>query len=150
MKRGEWSFVDAGKWLSEILSGLRDPEGLDAGGCSGDFRGTLRHYQETGHNWLWFLSSLGLGACLADDMGLGKTIQVLSVLLAMKGENKKARQTVAPRGSRVAPGQLEGGDETIRPDPRGPFRPPLGIGQGSARPPSAGTRAGPWRRRTWS
>jgi len=80
----EWSFVDAGKWLSEVLSGLREPGGLTTGRRSKEFRGTLRSYQETGHNWLWLLSSLGLGACLADDMGLGKTIQVLSLLLAIK------------------------------------------------------------------
>ncbi|MFH1732474.1 MAG: DEAD/DEAH box helicase [Planctomycetota bacterium] len=85
----EWSFVNAGTWLSDVLSGLRDPEALAAGGQSRDFRGTLRPYQETGHNWLWFLSQLGLGACLADDMGLGKTIQVLSLLLALK-ENKES------------------------------------------------------------
>jgi len=86
--RREWSFVDAGKWLSDVLSGLRDPAGLAASGRNKDFRGTLRHYQETGHNWLWFLSSLGLGACLADDMGLGKTVQVLSLLLALKRSGK--------------------------------------------------------------
>ncbi len=80
----EWAFIGAGEWLSDILSGMRDPDGLVSGGRSKDFRGTLRHYQETGHNWLWFLSNLGLGACLADDMGLGKTIQVLSLLLALK------------------------------------------------------------------
>jgi non-specific serine/threonine protein kinase len=80
----EWSHVDAGAWLSDVLSGLRDPQGLTAGGHSEDFRGTLRHYQETGHRWLRFLSSLGLGACLADDMGLGKTIQVLALLLSLK------------------------------------------------------------------
>lgn len=84
----EWSFVDAGKWLSGILSGLRNPEGLVSIRHSRDFRGTLRPYQETGHNWLWFLSHLGLGACLADDMGLGKTVQVLSLLLALKEEKK--------------------------------------------------------------
>ncbi|MFQ5329837.1 MAG: DEAD/DEAH box helicase [Thermodesulfobacteriota bacterium] len=83
----EWSFVDAGSWLSDILSGLRNPDGLVSGGCSKDFNGTLRHYQESGHNWLWFLSNLGLGACLADDMGLGKTIQVLSLLLSLKEEH---------------------------------------------------------------
>jgi len=85
----EWSFVDSGKWLSDVLSGLRDPGGLTSGGRSKNFRGTLRDYQETGHNWLWFLANLGLGACLADDMGLGKTIQVLSLLLTLK-ENKGA------------------------------------------------------------
>jgi non-specific serine/threonine protein kinase len=79
-----WSFVDAGKWLSDILSGLRNPEGLVSGGIGRNFHGLLRHYQEIGANWLWFLSNLGLGACLADDMGLGKTVQVLSFLLALK------------------------------------------------------------------
>ena len=34
--------------------------------------------------WLYLLSRLGFGACLADDMGLGKTIQVLALLLVLK------------------------------------------------------------------
>ena len=80
----EWSFVDAGKWLTGILAGLRDPAGLTLAKRNKDLRGTLRSYQQIGSNWLWFLSNLGLGACLADDMGLGKTIQVLSLLLVLK------------------------------------------------------------------
>jgi non-specific serine/threonine protein kinase len=64
----EWAFVDAGQWLSDILSGLRDPHQLASGSRSLNFNGTLRPYQEVGHNWLWFLASLGLGACLADDI----------------------------------------------------------------------------------
>jgi hypothetical protein len=84
----EWSFVHAGAWLSEVLSGLRDPGRLEAGIRDNGFRGTLRPYQEIGHKWLWLLANLGLGACLADDMGLGKTIQVLSLLLALKGDGK--------------------------------------------------------------
>jgi non-specific serine/threonine protein kinase len=80
----EWSFIGAGKWLSDVLSGLRDPDGLVSCGRIADFHGTLRPYQEVGLKWLWFLSSLGLGACLADDMGLGKTVQVLSLLLVLK------------------------------------------------------------------
>ncbi|MBU4316957.1 MAG: DEAD/DEAH box helicase [Proteobacteria bacterium] len=85
----EWSFVNAGKWLSEVLSSLRNPEGLMTKNNSADFQGVLRHYQEVGRDWLWFLSQLGLGACLADDMGLGKTVQVLALLLAVK-ENAPA------------------------------------------------------------
>ncbi|MDP8215450.1 MAG: DEAD/DEAH box helicase [Candidatus Euphemobacter frigidus] len=88
----EWSFVNAGGWLGDILSGLRDPSRLGQGKKSRNFRGTLRPYQEIGHNWLWFLSNLGLGACLADDMGLGKTIQVLSLLLAIKEAEKPDRK----------------------------------------------------------
>jgi SNF2 family DNA or RNA helicase len=37
-------------------------------------------------SWLAFLSSLGLGACLADDMGLGKTVQ----LLALEARERRA------------------------------------------------------------
>jgi SNF2 family DNA or RNA helicase len=43
------------------------------------FLATLRPYQSRGVSWLAFLSSLGLGACLADDMGLGKTVQLLAL-----------------------------------------------------------------------
>jgi len=81
----EWAFVNAGTWLSAVLADLRDPARLDSEGPNENFRGTLRPYQLVGHNWLRFLTSLGLGACLADDMGLGKTIQVLSLLLSLKG-----------------------------------------------------------------
>jgi SNF2 family DNA or RNA helicase len=41
--------------------------------------------------WMYLLSGLGLGACLADDMGLGKTIQVLSLLL-VQGRKSTQRQ----------------------------------------------------------
>jgi len=40
--------------------------------------------EEEGVRWLWLLSRLGLGGCLADDMGLGKTVQVLALLLLLK------------------------------------------------------------------
>ena len=90
----EWSFVGAGTWLSDVLSSLRNPEGLIPGAIGSDFRGTLRHYQETGRNWLRLLSSLGLGACLADDMGLGKTVQVLSLLLALKEHDSSGKASL--------------------------------------------------------
>ena len=80
----EWSFVDAGDWLGNVLIDLRSPENLRHAGSGTDLQATLREYQETGVNWLRFLSSLGLGACLADDMGLGKTVQVLALLLELK------------------------------------------------------------------
>lgn len=83
----EWSFVHAGKWLGEVLAKIRNPESLQPTQATDHgFKATLRKYQETGVNWLSFLSSLGLGACLADDMGLGKTVQVLGLLSAWKGQ----------------------------------------------------------------
>ncbi|MAG93414.1 MAG: ATP-dependent helicase, partial [Planctomycetaceae bacterium] len=92
----EWSFVGAGEWLGKILSDLRSPENLRRKDPGDGLRTTLRAYQETGVNWLHFLSSLGLGACLADDMGLGKTIQVLALLLALKKKGGKPSLLVLP------------------------------------------------------
>ncbi|OHB68068.1 MAG: helicase [Planctomycetes bacterium RBG_13_63_9] len=85
-----WSFVRAGEWLGEVLAALRNPESKKWTAPGSELNDVLRKYQQTGVNWLWFLSSLGLGACLADDMGLGKTIQVLALLTALKkkGRNK--------------------------------------------------------------
>lgn len=95
----DWTVVNAGSWLAEVLSSLRDPQRLAEGAPAAQFRGALRPYQETGHRWLWFLSKLGLGACLADDMGLGKTIQVLSLLMSLKetgGSPRKPSLLVLP------------------------------------------------------
>jgi len=84
-----WAFVEAGNWLQELLAGLRDPARLAAAEPGDRLQATLRPYQQTGLNWLWFLSELGLGACLADDMGLGKTIQVIALLLVqLTGQEK--------------------------------------------------------------
>jgi len=79
----DWSRVTAGSWLAKTLQTLRSPDG--AGADPGPaLNGTLRPYQTTGVQWLYLLSGLGLGACLADDMGLGKTIQVLALLLVQQ------------------------------------------------------------------
>ena len=73
--------IEAAGWLGDLLSadGGRKLERIPT---PASFRGELRPYQERGLAWLGFLSSIGLGACLADDMGLGKTIQLLALLLA--------------------------------------------------------------------
>lgn len=51
-------------------------------------KGDLRPYQMTGLKWLWTNISKGFGCCMADDMGLGKTIQVISLILKMKEDDK--------------------------------------------------------------
>lgn len=50
--------------------------------------GKLRTYQEIGFRWLYTNINKGFGCCIADDMGLGKTIQVISLMLKLKEENK--------------------------------------------------------------
>jgi non-specific serine/threonine protein kinase len=93
----DWSQVTAGPWLAETLKGLRSQEGLDNIDPGRALKGTLRPYQQVGMRWLYLLAKLGLGACLADDMGLGKTIQVLSLLLVLKQQERgKPSLLVAP------------------------------------------------------
>lgn len=89
-----WAGVVAGPWLSGVLQRLRAPDTLGGVEAGRFFHGTLRPYQQVGVRWLHFLSSLGLGACLADDMGLGKTVQVLALLAALKEEKAETRNTL--------------------------------------------------------
>lgn len=88
----DWSQTVAGPWLAETLAALRRPDGLARIDPGKSLRGSLRPYQLAGVQWLYLLTQLRLGACLADDMGLGKTIQVLSLLLVLKSETKDSRR----------------------------------------------------------
>ncbi|CAN7781166.1 DEAD/DEAH box helicase [Paraburkholderia hospita] len=97
----DWAQVVAGNWLAETLGHLRQPEGLAQVDPGPDLRAQLRPYQQAGVRWLYLLSRLGLGACLADDMGLGKTMQVLSLLLILKREQADSRPSLL-----VAPASL--------------------------------------------
>jgi non-specific serine/threonine protein kinase len=92
----EWVDVSVGTWLQQILSDLRSPEKIADADPGELLKTTLRPYQQTGVNWLWFMNRLGLGACLADDMGLGKTIQILALLLLIKKERSSRKSSEAP------------------------------------------------------
>ena len=97
----DWSQLVAGPWLAKTLQELHQPEGLALVSPGPELKATLRPYQQVGVRWLYLLTRLGLGACLADDMGLGKTIQVLSLLLVLKREHKELRPSLL-----VAPASL--------------------------------------------
>jgi len=100
-----WAQVVAGPWLRETLKGLRGPEGLARVEPGAALNGTLRPYQQVGMRWLYLLSKLGLGGCLADDMGLGKTIQLLALLLVLRGPTREPREKNHP-SLLVAPASL--------------------------------------------
>lgn len=91
----EWTQVIAGDWLKETLATLRDPG--DEMGCQPGYelKASLRPYQVIGVRWLWFMTQLKLGACLADDMGLGKTIQIIDLLLQLKQASKPKKSKLA-------------------------------------------------------
>ena len=88
----DWAQMVAGPWLAETLQGLRSPGGLAQIDPGDGLEGVLRPYQQIGVRWLYLLTKLGLGACLADDMGLGKTIQVLALLLVLKRQDSARPQ----------------------------------------------------------
>ncbi|MDT0499103.1 DEAD/DEAH box helicase [Algiphilus sp. W345] len=92
----DWSFVEAGPTLRGTLAELRDPSQLHNLDVIRGLKAQLRPYQRHGVNWLHFLSRLGLGACLADDMGLGKTVQVLALLLSLRGAAASPSLLVVP------------------------------------------------------
>jgi non-specific serine/threonine protein kinase len=96
-----WSRITGGSWLNETLERMRHPDTIDACQPGRDLRATLRPYQVEGVRWLWFMTELGLGGCLADDMGLGKTIQVIDLLLLRK------RQAAAGAGTGNRPARTE-------------------------------------------
>lgn len=88
----DWSFITPGKWLGTLLEQLRSPAAIQDAKPGKVLKATLRPYQQQGVNWLWMLSRLGLGTCLADDMGLGKTIQVITLLLLIKKAQQREKQ----------------------------------------------------------
>jgi non-specific serine/threonine protein kinase len=75
---------EAGPQLAGLLAAMREAPPAGDHPALATLRGQLRPYQQKGADWLIFMTSLGLGACLADDMGLGKTIQVLTLLSHLK------------------------------------------------------------------
>ena len=92
-----WTHVAAGDWLQQTLQTLRDPTGNIGCQPGRGLNARLRHYQAEGVRWLWFMTQLKLGACLADDMGLGKTIQMIDLLLQLSNEaDSKSKQNSRP------------------------------------------------------
>ena len=61
----------------------------------------MRSYQEFGYKWLRTIEHYKFGGILADDMGLGKTLQVISVLLAAKQEDRLGEALIVTPASLV-------------------------------------------------
>jgi non-specific serine/threonine protein kinase len=74
------TIITNGQWLNNIRNTLTNPLTLEQIDEVPSFHATLRKYQKSGYHWLYQMSQLGFGACLADDMGLGKTVQMIAFL----------------------------------------------------------------------
>lgn len=76
--------IETNSLLESKLADIRTPKNFNVEKNLEDikflFLGSLRPYQLAGLQWLYSLTQLQLGGCLADDMGLGKTIQILALL----------------------------------------------------------------------
>ncbi|MFZ3102156.1 MAG: DEAD/DEAH box helicase [Desulfitobacteriaceae bacterium] len=88
--------VTNGEWLNSVLNKLTHPDTIETVACGDAFRANLRTYQERGLNWLHFMKTLGLGACLADDMGLGKTVQVIALLNYLRTKKPEKALLIVP------------------------------------------------------
>ena len=85
--------VSADGWLGGLLDGTAS-QSLQEVPLPDGFTAELRPYQRRGLSWLAFLSSLGLGACLADDMGLGKTVQLLALEALLRADGSSQAPTL--------------------------------------------------------
>jgi superfamily II DNA or RNA helicase len=81
-----FSDVEVEAKAKKAIAELKEIDGIPAVKAPPELKAELRHYQEAGLSWLWFLYRHGLSGVLADDMGLGKTVQALSLLVKIKKE----------------------------------------------------------------
>lgn len=80
---------DADK-ANELIQGLTHFETPHMPNTKGH-NSTLRPYQASGLQWLWFLYTHHLSGLLCDDMGLGKTHQAMALMAAIKNQNPDAK-----------------------------------------------------------
>ncbi|MDR3541290.1 MAG: DEAD/DEAH box helicase [Desulfosporosinus sp.] len=88
--------VTNGEWLKAVVNQLTHPDTIETVECGDAFQASLRTYQEQGLNWLHYMKTLGLGACLADDMGLGKTVQVIALLNYLRTKTQEKALLIVP------------------------------------------------------
>jgi non-specific serine/threonine protein kinase len=90
----DFSSINAVGEMKKLLDELASPEQITLPKMSDSLQQTLRPYQLDGVKWLWRMTELGLGGCLADDMGLGKTLQILTMLSLLKQRGDTAKVPV--------------------------------------------------------
>lgn len=80
--------------LEEKYDKLKEHHTIKPIAAPAHLKDILRPYQESGFQWLNYLSEVQWGGILADDMGLGKTIQTLSFLHHLKTVNGSLKALV--------------------------------------------------------
>jgi non-specific serine/threonine protein kinase len=80
--------------LEEKYERLKENHSIKSVSAPAHLQQILRPYQESGFQWLNYLSEVHWGGILADDMGLGKTIQALAFLHYLKETNGSLKALV--------------------------------------------------------
>ena len=110
----EWSFVQAGQWLDKVLEEMRSPEHLQQARPK-NLKAELRPYQEVGVNWLSFLSNLAIGRVPGRRHGLGEDDSGFGAFAIAEAGKIQSAETRAVGLARIAGGELESRDGTLRP-----------------------------------
>jgi non-specific serine/threonine protein kinase len=100
--------ITNGQWLAGVIDKMRNPSVIKDIKPAKSFMANLRHYQQTGLNWLNLMRQMSFGALLADDMGLGKTIQILALLDKLREEKANAKTLLIVPASLLVNWQKEG------------------------------------------
>ena len=88
--------ITNGQWFRTMKDNLIHPDTIAKVSIVPSFHATLRIYQDDGYQWLYKMSNLGFGACLADDMGLGKTVQMIAFLEYQRVNKKGPALLILP------------------------------------------------------
>ena len=99
LEKNDHLYVERDKHFKKLIKEFKALEDSDFE-VPVSLRKIMRPYQITGFKWLKTLEAYGFGGIMADDMGLGKTLQVISVLLYAKEEQKSGCSIV------IAPASL--------------------------------------------
>ena len=121
----EWSGIQPGQWLDQVLAELRDPSRLGAVSAIPGLHAQLRPYQALGVHWLEFLAQLRLGRLPGRRHGLGQDDPSLGAGAQTQDSQPSAPPPASPGRARLAPGQLAGGDRAVHPVADLRDRPPI-------------------------
>jgi superfamily II DNA or RNA helicase len=95
LQESDWRGFERNQAYQQLIRNILEPEEMEFE-VPKPLQPVLRDYQKAGFKWLKNLSWYGLGGILADDMGLGKTLQVLTLILEEKKEQKLPSLVIAP------------------------------------------------------
>ncbi|MGL4346188.1 MAG: SNF2 helicase associated domain-containing protein [Cellulosilyticaceae bacterium] len=95
LKESQQIEIERDKPFKQLIRQIKNVEDADYE-VPQSLKKTLRSYQKTGYRWLKAMGEYGFGGILADDMGLGKTLQVITLLLSERCENKGVSLIVVP------------------------------------------------------